>query len=129
MTEGPLGFETETAFVLIQAPEQYPLVYLQSVRTASLCFLALPVLAVDRAYTLLLTPEDATRLDVPEVPGIGTDVLCLTLLTTGPDGPTANLLAPVIVNLHQRRGKQCINAAAAYSHQHRLCTEPEGVAA
>lgn len=129
MTEGPFGFESETEFVLLQAPDQYPLVYLQSVRTPELCFLALPVLAIDREYTLLLGPEDAARLATPELPRIGADVLCLVLITTGEDGPTANLLAPIVVNLHGRQALQCINTAAGYSHQQPLCTESEGVAA
>lgn len=129
MERGPLGFEEETRFVLLQQPAQYPLVYLQSVRTAELCFLALPVLAVDSEYVLQLSPEDAALIGVPGQPVIGRDVLCLALLTVHTDGPTANLLAPVVVNLQSRAALQCIVADGGYSHQFALMRAEEGAAA
>jgi flagellar assembly factor FliW len=129
MVRGPFGFENESGFVLIHRPELYPLVYLQSVTTRDLCFLALPVLVVESAYDLRLTAEDATLIGVPERPGIGNDVLCLALLTVHTGGPTANLLAPVVVNLKTRAALQCITAGTAYSHQHALAAAEEGVPA
>jgi flagellar assembly factor FliW len=129
MPRGPIGFEDETAFVLIQLPEQFPLVYLQSTRSPHLCFIALPVLTIARDYKLVLHPEDAETIDVPFEPEIGRDVLCLVLIATGEDGPTANLLAPVLVNLRTRRAMQCINANGESSVRHPICTAAEGVAA
>lgn len=126
---GPLGFEQETAFLLIQRPDQFPLVYLQSVRTAHLCFLALPVLAVDAAYKLHVSDEDAALLAVPERPEPGQDVLCLALVTVQAEGPTANLLAPVVINLQSRAGLQCIHAEGTWSHKHSLVSAEEGVTA
>ena len=129
MPRGPIGFDDETAFVLIQLPEQFPLVYLQSTRSADLCFIALPVLTIARDYELVLHPEDAQTIDVPCQPEIGRDVLCLVLVATGEDGPTANLLAPVLVNLRTRRAMQCINAVGSCSVRQPICAEEQGVAA
>jgi flagellar assembly factor FliW len=129
MQRGPFGFEDESGFVLIQRPELYPLVSLQSITTEDLCFLALPVLAVDSRYDLRLAPEDAALIDVRERPCIGTEVLCLALLTVRAAGPTANLLAPVVVNLSSRAALQCLNVADGYSHQHPLAPAEEGVPA
>ena len=129
MARGPLGFEQDNQFVLIQIPEQFPLVYMQSVLTKDLCFLGLPVLTVASDYKLLLSPEDAACIDVPRAPALGSDALCLSLITTNPEGPTANLMAPVVVNLRTRIAAQCINTAGGYSIQHPLCAEAEGVAA
>ena len=129
MPRGPIGFEDETTFVLIQIPEQFPLVYLQSTRLADLCFIALPVLTIARDYELVLHSEDAEAIDVPVEPKIGQDVLCLVLIATGENGPTANLLAPVLVNLRTGRAMQCINAVGSCSVQQPICAEEEGVAA
>ena len=35
------GFPCETAFLPVEVPEHLPLVYLQSMRTSDLCFVAL----------------------------------------------------------------------------------------
>ena len=129
MARGLIGFEHDDQFVLIQIPEQFPLVYMQSILTKDLCFLGLPVLTVARDYKLVLSREDASCLDVPREPAPGADVLCLILITTGPEGATANLLAPIVMNLRTRIAAQCINAADGYSVQHPLCAEAEGVAA
>jgi flagellar assembly factor FliW len=129
MARGPFGFGHEDQFVLIQVPGHFPLVYMQSVLTPDLCFLGLPVLTVDHDYRLRLSPEDAACIEVPAAPVLGTDALCLTLITTGREGPTANLLAPVVLNLRTRRAAQCINAAEGYPVRHPLCAVEEGVAA
>ena len=41
-------------------------------------------------------------------PRIGEDVLCLTVLSIRETGPTANLLAPMVVNLHNRKAVQAM---------------------
>ena len=120
LPNGILGFEHQTNFVVIQRPGEYPLVYLQSASEPQLCFLALPVLTVDAGYVLVLNPEDASKLGLPAKPAIGADVLCLVLITVHEQNPTANLLAPIVVNLKTRTGRQCINEAAGYSHQESL---------
>jgi flagellar assembly factor FliW len=38
-------------------------------------------------------------------------------------GPTANLLAPVIVNLKSLKAVQAVAQEGSYSHQHPLVTE------
>ncbi|MBC8165933.1 MAG: flagellar assembly protein FliW [Bryobacteraceae bacterium] len=117
-----LGFANEKTFVIIQLPEQHPLVYLQSTRTPDLCFVALPVLAVDVAYDLLLSEEDSRLLGVSTKPSIGVEVLCLALIAVDQSGTTANLLAPVVINLRSLRAAQCVNPETSYSHQHLLKT-------
>jgi flagellar assembly factor FliW len=126
---GLLGFEQEKTFVLVQLPDQYPLVYIQSANTPDLCFLALPILTVDPEYRLEVNPEDARLLGTDTKPDIGKQVLCLTLITTHTHGVTANLLAPLVINLATRAACQCINAATGYSHRHEIEASQEGAAA
>jgi flagellar assembly factor FliW len=121
------GFEDERRFVAIEQPDAKPLVFLQSLSRPSLCFLTLPVLVVDPQYELAMTGEDLRALELPEDrrPQIGAEVLCLAILSlTENQPPTANLLAPVVVNLRTRRALQAVRPDSTYSHQHPLPEQP-----
>lgn len=126
---GMPGFESETTFLLLQVPEQYPLVYMQSSRTADLCFVALPVFTVDPQYKIELSLEDGLLLGVGRSPRIGTEVLCLTLVAIDGSEVRVNLLAPILVNLQTRTAAQCINAEPDYSHQHTFLPAVEAISA
>ena len=122
----PLGlpaFEDEKRFVLIELPEDAPLVFLQSLRNPSLCFLAFPILVADRGYRLAVSAEDLATLDLnrERQPELGREVLVLALISLHGDfPPTANLMAPLVLNLKTRRGLQAIRQDRLYSHQHPL---------
>ncbi len=115
------AFEEEKRFVLIELPENAPLVFLQSVTTPGLCFLAFPVLVVQQDYRLEISPDDmaALQLDNAHSLELGRDLLVLTLVSLH-DGfsATANLMAPIVVNLTKRIGLQAIRQDFEYSHQH-----------
>lgn len=124
--EFPYGlpaFEEETRFVLIELPEHAPLVFLQSLAQPALCFLAFPILVAAPDYRLAISAEDlgALELDPGRQPELGRDVLVLALVSLH-DGfaATANLMAPIVVNLKTRRGLQAIRQDKLYSHQHRI---------
>jgi flagellar assembly factor FliW len=115
------AFEEEKQFVAIEPPAQAPLVFLQSLRNSSLCFLALPVLAIDPEYQLRMTPEDLHSLNLAPgyQPGLRDGVICLALIAVAEDGfISANLLAPIVIHASAHRGVQAIRVDSAYSHQH-----------
>ena len=115
------AFEREKRFVPIESPENAPLVFLQSLADPALCFLAFPILVVDRDYQLGIVPEDlaALELDTDRQPELGADVLVLALLSLH-DGfsATANLMAPIVINLGTRRALQAIRCDSLYSHEY-----------
>jgi flagellar assembly factor FliW len=119
--QGLPAFEEEKRFVLIELVENAPLVFLQSLTQPALCFLAFPILVADREYQLAVSAEDlaALELDRGRHPELGTDVLVLALVSLR-DGfsATANLMAPIVLNLKTRRGLQAIRQDSRYSHQH-----------
>ncbi len=123
--DGLPGFEDEHRFVAVELTAHRPLVFLQSLATPSLCFPALPVLVVDRHYRLRLDPADLETLGFPAGarPAIGRDVFCLAILSIEPGGTTANLLAPVVVNLATRQAVQAILTSCGYSHRHPLAAQ------
>jgi len=131
LPNGLPGFELECEFVLIDQPLKRPLVFVQSLQTPDLCFLALPVLSVDAAYRLNICAEDlrVLGLDSSRQPLIGTEVACLVIIAFGADRlMTANLMAPLVINLGTRVGVQAIQTGCNYSHRHPLLAEePEPV--
>lgn len=122
---GMPGFDERRQFLAVQFPDSHPLVFLQSLEDAELCFITLPVLAVEPHYQLQVTNEDreSVGLALGHPLRIGQDVLCLAVLSIREGGPTANLLAPIVVNLRNRKGVQAVAPESAYSHQHALVSE------
>jgi len=120
----PVGlpaFEEERRFVFIEIAEHAPLVFLQSLSHASLCFLALPVSSADPDYRLAVSVEDRAVLELPlerePQPEDGMLALALVSLHDG-FSATANLMAPIVVNVRTRRALQAIRMDRRYSHQH-----------
>ena len=131
--EFPLGlpaFEQERKFLLIQRPETGPMVFLQSLGQPGLCFVTLPLLVVDPFYQLSVSAEDLRVLGLTESllkgeqPEVGREIEALAIMSVTNSCPTANLLAPVIVNILPRSqrlpgiGVQAIRLDSQYSHEH-----------
>ena len=115
------SFEDQRRFLPIEPADSSPLIFLQSVTRPGLCFLAFPVGLVDPDYQLTLMPEDLMELGLrPEQASpIGRDTLILVLLSIRDGTPiTANLMAPIVVNIETRRAVQAIRCDARYSHAH-----------
>src|ERR1035441_2606519 len=116
---GMPGFEAEHAFVFLERSAAHPLMFMQSVSSANLCFIVLPVLAADPKYKLRLAGEDMAALGIPagKQPRIGKDVLCAVLVCAAGEerpNPTINLLAPIVVDLKRRIGIQAIQTQSGY---------------
>lgn len=117
------AFEDQRRFVVIEREDTQPLVFLQSLDSPSLMFMALPVRAVEPSYQLMASAEDLEDLELnPErVPEEGKEVITLGFVTVWEDRDTTiNLMAPVVVNANTRRALQVIQPWSGYSHQHRL---------
>jgi len=123
------GFEDRHRFLAVQLPDTKPLVFLQSLEDPGLCFATLPVLAVEPRYRLRLGGEDLERLGFSGglQPRIGADVLCLAILSLRSSGPTANLLAPVVVNVKNLKAVQAVMGDSGYSHRHSLVLQGAAV--
>jgi len=119
------GFEDRRCFLALRFEASDPLVFLQSVEDPDLCFITLPVLAVDPRYQLEVGGEDRQLVGLPAEgrPRIGEEVACLAVVSIRETGPTANLLAPVVVNLRNLKAVQAVAPESGYSHQHLLLPE------
>jgi flagellar assembly factor FliW len=117
------AFESRRRFILLDRPSTHPLIFLQSIEAEDLCFPALPIRAVDPGYALSINPEDLDLIGVPVRDGFPDpdQLACFVLVSIPQDAaPTANLLAPVVVNLATRVAVQAVRSDNLYSHQQPL---------
>jgi len=121
---GLFGFPQETEFLLLELPSARPMAFLQSVRSSNLCFISLPAQVIEGEYRLSMNGGDLRSFGYSDnaPPVMGKDVLCLALLTVGErQTTTANLLAPIVIDIARHHGMQVI-VDAPYSHQHPVST-------
>ena len=69
-----------------------------------------------------MSEEDLTQLGFASEhqPAIGPDVACLIVISLQETGPTANLLAPIVVNVGTLKAVQAIASESGYSYHHPL---------
>ena len=121
--KGLPGFEKETSFVSVEKVGLEPVVFLQSLVSPELCFVALPVEIVDRNYQLRVMNEDLLIISVPEEhrPPATEDLACLAIICLQEQGSaTANLLGPLVLNRKTKIGVQAIRDDSKYSATHPL---------
>jgi flagellar assembly factor FliW len=111
--DGLPGFPNEKVFLLIEDARSKPIVFLQSARTPSICFITLPASAVQQGYKPFL--GDGLEGASPA------DVLCLVIITVAEgEDPTANLLAPIVIDIKNQTGVQMVQSETEFSHRHPL---------
>jgi flagellar assembly factor FliW len=123
------GFGQERRFLSIRNEAHAPVVFLQSVRSPGLCFVALPAREVEAGYQLEMADEDAAVLGLEGGAALE-DLEVLALISHRAGEPvTANLLAPVVVHRTGRRAVQAVRRDRRYVARHVLagCAEGQGV--
>lgn len=124
----PLGipaFEDHASFRLSEPAELAPLVLLESASPEGPRFVCLPVEVLEPGYELDLTPAETQALDATAANS--SDLRLLAILTFPPDQPpTANLLAPVVLNAARGRGVQSVQAASQYPVARPVRSQPRG---
>lgn len=97
-----LGFPGEKRFLLLPHQPDSPFLYLQSVQTPSLAFVAIDPLIRFPEYQI---PSG----EIPEALGDSSEwaVLCLCTMGNG-EAPSMNLRSPLVFNRHTRRGGQFV---------------------
>jgi flagellar assembly factor FliW len=115
--EGLPGFENLTQFVLLRDEELLPIIFLTSLGEPKICLPVMPVDHIQEDYRVTLAEEDRRLLRFRDEPRVGSNALCLAVLNLG-DGlqpATANLLAPIVVNVETWIAKQIIQPDSPYS--------------
>lgn len=115
------AFEHLTDFRLLENPAWAPLMVLESESDPPVRFACAPVRLLVPDYQLELSEAEESALELPDG---GAELILLAILTFPEQGPpTANLLAPVVLNPAKRLGVQSVQAHFPYSHLHPLRQE------
>lgn len=111
--EGLPGFEGHRAFALIEEAEHQPFAWLQSLDDAAVRFILVDpqLILADYAADLPEADVEALRLARPEEARL----YAILTIREDPATLTANLKAPVVINMPARRGRQVILADERYS--------------
>ncbi|WP_312504900.1 flagellar assembly protein FliW [Lysinibacillus sp.] len=104
--QGLLGLEDYKKFVLLPIDESLPLVLLQSVDQMEVGFVVAYPFAFKKDYSFDISDEDRKQLQIEKEE----DALTYTIVTMKEtlQDSTINLLAPLIINLDKKLGKQII---------------------
>lgn len=103
---GLLGLENEKNFVLLPIDAELPLAILQSVDNVEIGFVVAYPFAFKKDYSFDISEDDRNQLQI----GKEEDVLTYSIVTmkeTFQDS-TINLLAPLIINMDKKCGKQIV---------------------
>lgn len=113
------GFADYSRYVLIERPQDTPFLWLQSVDRPDLAFVVVDPTLFFPHYQPAQRPQVLQEVgaDSPE------EVKVLVIVTIPPGKPeemTANLMAPLVINLRTRRGRQVILEEGKFSHRQPL---------
>lgn len=104
---GVVGFPAVQQFVVLDVTDDCPYQWFQAVTEPDLAFVIIDVHLLDPEFRVEVSDEGLAELEVSQ-----TDPLLIMAVVTIPSGKpeqaTANLRAPLVVNLRTRKGKQLI---------------------
>lgn len=103
---GLLGLENEKNFVLLPIDAELPLAILQSVEHVEIGFVVAYPFAFKKDYSFDISEDDRNQLQIEKEENVLTYSI-VTMKETFQES-TINLLAPIIVNMDKKCGKQIV---------------------
>ncbi len=104
--EGLLGFQDLRQFVLLDDPNDDIFAWLQSCELSSVAFPVLEPELFGHKYIADLSRTDSDCLKMK--PGQSPAYLSIITIPDDPTQMTANLKAPIVINLEQKIARQCV---------------------
>lgn len=117
-TQPIIGFQEYRRFLLLPAPPDSGLFWLQSTDAGDLAFLLMDPRSVVRDYTVTLAAHEKAELAVASSDELG--IYTLVVVPEDPKKVRTNLRAPVLINPKQRLGKQTVLDRSEYPIQYLL---------
>lgn len=105
-SEGLLGFNDLEKFVLLDDPNDEIFAWLQSCDEPSIAFPVLEPELFEENFNLQLTKSDLASLAADSEDKLRS--FCIITIPEDPARMTANLKAPVVVNIEKRIARQCV---------------------
>lgn len=123
--EGIPAFEDEHEFLLVPYEKESPILFMQSLKSPDLAFLVTSPFIFFPDYSFEIDDEVTEDLDIKS----NEDLLIYSILTV-PNGDvkkmTANLMAPVVINIKNMFAKQVVLDKSPYRTKHALFEPKEG---
>lgn len=104
--EGVPAFEDAKNFTLVTTEDIKPFLYLKSLEIDELGFVCIDPFLIQKDYHVKITAADLAHLGLKDPKDAL--VFCFVTVKEDPRENTANLLAPIVVNLQNRTGRQVI---------------------
>ena len=119
MPHGMIGFPQFHRYALIRHQKDSPFFWLQALDNPDLAFVTVNPVNFDPAYQLTLGSAEAKLLKADDPTQVQVWVV-VTIPHGSPEKMTANLKAPVVINLINRLAAQVIQEEPRYSVRHSL---------
>jgi len=116
--EGLIGFSSLKRYLIIEREKDRPFQWLQSVDNPELVFLITDPLLFCPHYKVELNPKENAVLKLGRVKE--GKIFVLVVIPPDPSQIRANLLAPLVINISRRLGKQVILEGSGYPLQYQL---------
>lgn len=127
-SKGLLGFESNQEFVLLSIPDNPHFKFLQDIHNSYICFILIEPWDIFQDYDIEIPDEKLRNMDINLSEESQFSVYNIVTLGRTFQESTANLLAPIIINLSNRQGKQFILNNSPYRTKHKLFSEDEKIA-
>lgn len=119
---GIIAFAAQKRFVLIENQDQdLPFHWLQSVDDSNLCFVITNPFLFKKDYEFDLNQETLKQLELERKEDV--QVFAIVVVPEDISKMTFNLLAPIIINTENKRGKQVILNDKRYRTRHLILEE------
>jgi flagellar assembly factor FliW len=118
------GFEENLRFIIVQPDPEMQFCYIQSVEESKLAFLVCNPFLFYEDYDFQLSETNLQELTIEEE----ADVAVWSVVTVDKSNNkiSLNLLAPIVVNIRSKRGKQIILHDSNYQVKHSLSLPRSG---
>ena len=116
------AFEEEHEFIILPYDEESPYYFMQSLNKSSLAFLLTIPEIFFPDYSAEIDDDTVAELEIKNI-----EKILVYAMITIPNGSvrymTANLLAPLVINIENMQAKQIVMEKSNYTTKHRLFPE------
>jgi flagellar assembly factor FliW len=118
---GLIGFPELKRYVLLDHDKESPFKWLQSLDDGAIAFVLINPLLFKPDYTVEVAEAEVQDLELKAEE----DAVISVIITipSNPQNMTANLKAPLVFNLGNRKGKQLVLGNSAYTTRHNIMEE------
>jgi flagellar assembly factor FliW len=119
--DGIIGFPEYKRYVLLEEKKDSPLKFLQSTEKPGLCFVVIDPFYFYPEYEFEISDEVEVELEIEDANDVG--VLCIVTIPEQIYLVSANLLAPIVLNLKKKKARQIILEGEKYTTKHYIIEE------